>query len=57
MLIPTSLAYIDPMSGSILIQLIVAGLLGTAVFFRRWIGRAFRRVLRLNAKRSDEESS
>lgn len=35
-------AYIDPASGTILLQLIVAGLLGSAAFFRtsiaRWLG-------------------
>ena len=40
------LSYIDPMSGAILIQVITAGVIGCAAFFRRsiWriVGFAFR---------------
>jgi len=34
------LAYIDPMSGSLLLQAIIAGVITCAAFFRHWIGRA-----------------
>ncbi len=43
----TSLAYLDPMSGSILIQLIVGGAVGLGLFFWRSIARLFR-VFRRN---------
>ena len=36
------IAYIDPMSGSILLQLIVAGVLGAIAFFHRSIWRLLR---------------
>ncbi|NQT40951.1 MAG: hypothetical protein HQ581_25895 [Planctomycetes bacterium] len=35
------LAYVDPASGTILLQLIVAGAIGLAAFFRRSIHRCF----------------
>ena len=38
----TALAYIDPGAGSLLLQLLLAGLLGTAAFFRRSIASFFR---------------
>jgi len=36
--------YIDPMSGAIVLQLILAALAGTAAFFRRAIWRCVRAV-------------
>lgn len=36
-----SLAYIDPVSGSIMIQLLVGAVLGGGLFFRRSIARLF----------------
>lgn len=43
--LPSLLSYIDPMSGAILIQVITAGAIGCAAFFRqslwRIIGLAF----------------
>ncbi len=39
------LAYFDPVSGSIILQLIISGVLGGGIFFRRWIGRVVRAVL------------
>lgn len=33
---PIMLSYLDPGSGSLIIQLIVGGLIGFAVFFRGW---------------------
>ncbi len=53
MLLPISFAYIDPMSGAILLQVIIAGIIGTAAFFRRSIWRIIRFVFR--KKRSDED--
>jgi len=38
-----SLAYIDPVSGSILIQALVAAAAGTVAFFRKSIWRVMRR--------------
>jgi len=38
-----SLAYIDPVSGSILIQAIVAAVAGTVAFFRKSIWSVIRR--------------
>lgn len=35
----TLLAYIDPMSGSLLLQAVIAGVITCAAFFRHWIGR------------------
>ena len=40
-------AYIDPFSGTILLQVIVAGVIGCVAFFRRAIWRAARFVLRI----------
>jgi hypothetical protein len=39
-----ALAYMDPVSGSILIQAIVAAAAGSVAFFRKSIGRMFRRL-------------
>jgi hypothetical protein len=36
---PALFGYIDPMSGMILLQLILGGALGAIAFFRRTIGR------------------
>jgi hypothetical protein len=35
----SALSYIDPFSGSILLQVIVAGIIGVIAYFRRWIWR------------------
>lgn len=48
-------AYIDPMSGAILIQMIVAFFVGGLAFFRRSIWAIFRTLLRI--KPSAEEAS
>ncbi len=48
-------AYIDPMSGTILIQLVVAGVIGGIAFFRRSIGRMLR--LACFWKRPDDDDS
>ena len=49
------LAYFDPVSGAIIIQLIISGVIGGGIFFRRWIGRAVRAVL--PTKKGDAEGS
>jgi hypothetical protein len=38
----TILAYIDPGSGSILLQLLIGSVVGAGFFFREGIGRLFR---------------
>ena len=38
------LAYIDPGSGSMLLQVILAGILAVPFFFRRTIGDAWHRI-------------
>ncbi len=38
------LAYIDPGSGSMLLQVILAGILAIPFFFRRFIGDGLRRI-------------
>ncbi len=50
----TLFAYIDPMSGAILLQVIIAGFVGCVAFFRRSIGRVFGRVF---GRKQSEEST
>ena len=45
------LAYIDPGSGSMLLQVILAGILAVPFFFRRTIGDAWHKI------RGDDDSS
>jgi hypothetical protein len=40
------LAYIDPGTGSLVLQMIIASVLGVAAFFRNSIARFFRLILR-----------
>lgn len=50
-------AYIDPFSGSIVIQLVIAGLIGMGTFFRKWIGRGlmmFKRPSNAENPRADK---
>jgi hypothetical protein len=54
------LAYIDPGSGSMLIQVLVAGVLAVPFFFRRAIGGGWRRMRRdgsNHATTRDEDST
>ena len=37
-------AYIDPGSGSLVVQAVIAGLVAVPIFFRRQISRVFRAV-------------
>lgn len=36
---PTLFAYIDPASGAIILQLILAGVFGSMLYFRRMLGK------------------
>jgi hypothetical protein len=49
------LAYIDPGSGSMLLQVILAGVLAVPFFFRRFISESWQRIRggRVEAGRSD----
>ena len=40
------LAYIDPVSGTLLLQLLIAGVVGTIAFFRRTVWGFVTRVVR-----------
>ena len=40
------LAYVDPVSGALLLQLLVAGFVGTIAFFRKGIWRAISLITR-----------
>lgn len=53
------LAYIDPGSGSMLLQVILAGVLAVPFFFRRTIGDGWRRIRGDGQDRStrDEDST
>ncbi len=41
------LAYIDPGSGSLIFQMLIAGLMGTSFFFRKNFSPALKYVVRL----------
>lgn len=47
------LAYVDPMSGAIILQLILAGIIGAAAFFRRSILAALRTLFRIKPSSGD----
>ncbi|MBU1694979.1 MAG: hypothetical protein KKC51_13580 [Verrucomicrobia bacterium] len=49
---PMSLAYIDPGTGGMILQLVMAALVGAGLFFRRSIARVFSIFLR---KKSDPD--
>lgn len=42
MLLNEMLAYLDPASGSILLQLLIGAIVGGGIFFRKAIARVFR---------------
>ena len=50
------LAYIDPGSGSMLLQVILAGILAVPFFFRRTIGDAWRKICLLYTSPSPRDS-
>lgn len=54
MLSQTLLAYIDPMAGSILLQSIVAGVLGVFFMLRRQVGRLGGFLFSRTSQPSDE---
>ena len=47
-----TLAYIDPMSGAVVLQLIIAFVAGTAAFFRHTIFGGIKRILGGSQKES-----
>ena len=47
---PAAHAYIDPLSGSIFFQVVVAGVLGALLTIRRWWGNVVRLVRALLAR-------
>ena len=49
------LAYIDPMSGTILLQVLIAGIMGGAALFRRSIWRMIRQLI--PKKQPEQENS
>ena len=59
-MLPTGpLAYVDPMTGTIILQLLVAGAVGALAFFRRSVWAVVRSVLRVRrpGKAPDDGSS
>jgi hypothetical protein len=50
MLPATALAYVDPGSGSLLVQLIASGIFGGSLLARRTLGGLLRRLLRRETK-------
>lgn len=50
------LAYIDPGSGAMLLQWIIAGVIGVSFYFRRFVGKIMQRVFRKGPK-SDKKDS
>lgn len=55
MLLSLALLYIDPVSGSIVVQALVAGVVGGMAFFRRSIARLLRGLTGRGS--SDQDSS
>jgi hypothetical protein len=51
-----NLAYIDPGTGSLLVQAILAGVLSIPFFFRRSIGGLLSRVRTRHTSRNSDES-
>lgn len=49
------LLYLDPGSGSYLLQLLIAGVLGALFVFRGYLGRAKDSLLRMLGKGEDDE--
>jgi hypothetical protein len=50
------LAYIDPGSGSLLLQALLAGLLSIPFFFRRTIGDVWHRLRRVKSDDTDTDA-
>lgn len=49
------IAYIDPGSGAMLLQWIIAGVIGSGLFFRRAIVGFFRKLFRMKDKTVEED--
>ena len=47
---PPTVAYIDPMSGAIVLQLVIAGVIGAFAFFRRSIWGTLRMIFHMKPK-------
>ena len=52
-----TLAYIDPFSATMIIQILIAALIGCAMFFRKWIWRVISIVRRVKRHNNDEEEA
>jgi hypothetical protein len=52
-LLSLAFLYIDPVSGSIVLQALVAGVVGGAAFFRRGIARVFKGFFGRSAPEKD----
>ena len=50
------LAYIDPVSGFIILQVIIAGVLGTVAFFRRSLARILGKLIGRSAPGDEKDS-
>lgn len=48
-----ALAYVDPVSGAMLLQIIISGVAGFAMVFRKAVTGLFRRLLRKITGKSD----
>lgn len=46
-------AYIDPVSGTLILQLLIAGVIGTIAFFRKYVWLGIRRLARIVFLRRD----
>ena len=53
--LPGLFSYIDPVSGTVLLQLLIAGVIGCIAFCRQWIWKSLRIVLRTKGSRADSE--
>lgn len=53
----THLGYLDPATGSIIVQAVVGAAAGVAIFGRRFIGRATTKVRNVFSRKGDREKS
>lgn len=54
---PPTVAYIDPMSGAIVLQLVIAGVIGAFAFFRRSIWGTLRMIFHMKPKTDEAPAS
>ncbi len=54
---PIVLGYIDPGSGAMLLQWVIAGIAGIGFYFRRVIGKLVRRLFGKGDKPDDDQDS